>query len=86
MSYTRGATSLNLGNQQVTVHPYQELLSLNANKTFLGIIPSGVYTAQVEIQDGITDVKFIIKKGTTFIFSKFAFFSFALLTSFIICS
>jgi len=71
MSYTRGATSLNLGNQQVTVHPYQELLSLNANKTFLGIIPSGVYTAQVEIQDGITDVKFIIKKGTTFIFSKF---------------
>lgn len=71
MSYTRGATSVSLGKQQVTVHPYQELLSLNANKTFLGIIPSGVYQADVAIIDSGANVTFRIKRDTTFLFSKY---------------
>jgi hypothetical protein len=70
MSYSKGATSINKGDQLVTVHPYQELSSLNANKTFLGLLEPGVYQVQIEIQDTGGSVVFVIKKGTTLIFKK----------------
>ncbi|HNQ20542.1 MAG TPA: hypothetical protein PKI46_05725, partial [Bacteroidales bacterium] len=70
MSYEAGATSINLGNQQVNIHPYQELTSLNANKLLLGLFNPGVYYSDIEISSDATTVTFTIKKNTTFMFKK----------------
>lgn len=70
MAYTPGATSLNNGNQQVNIHPYQELTSLNANKLLLGLFEPGVYNSKISITQNSNNVFFTIKQGTTFIFNK----------------
>jgi len=70
MGYTLGATNIDNGLQQVNIHSYQELTSLNANKLLLGLFEHGVYSSSVEITSGAETVTFIVKKGSSFIFEK----------------
>jgi len=71
MGYTAHTTSNPNGNQQVNVHPKQELTSFNANKLFQGLLQEGVYNAEVTgpvYSD--PNYVFTIKAGTTLVFSK----------------
>jgi hypothetical protein len=68
--YTAGATNIDNGLQQVNIHSYQELTSLNANKLLLGLFEHGVYNTEVSISTVGNDVLFTIKKGSTFFFEK----------------
>jgi len=70
MAYNVGSVSDDNGLQQVSLHPQQELTSLNANKTLRGLWEPGVYNTEAEVSGDATNVIFTIKKGTTFIFNK----------------
>lgn len=65
-----GATATNNGKQQINIHPYQELTSLNANKLLYGIIEKGVYNCNITIDSDPTFVYFNIAEGTVFVFEK----------------
>jgi hypothetical protein len=65
-----GATSTNNGKQQVNIHPYQELTSLNANKLLYGIIEKGVYNCDISIDSDSSYINFRISEGTVFVFEK----------------
>lgn len=65
-----GATATNNGKQQINIHPYQELTSLNANKLLYGIIEKGVYNCNITIDSDATSVNFNIAEGTVFVFEK----------------
>lgn len=70
MAYASGAINEDNGLQQINIHSYQELTSLNANKLLLGMFEHGVYNAQVTLSNDTTDVFFNILKGSTFLFEK----------------
>jgi hypothetical protein len=63
-------TSTNLGKQQVSIYPFQQLSSVYGNEVNFGIHNPGVYSAAVEVTIVSTNVNFIIKAGTTLIFQR----------------
>jgi hypothetical protein len=65
-----GATNINLGRQQVTVTPYQDLTSVNADQIISGIIRQGVYNSTVAIDSDVSNVYFNIAAGSTFVFER----------------
>ncbi len=70
MAYAEGATNVDNGLQQINIHSYQELTSLNANKLLLGMFEHGVYNAEVVLTEDPVDAHINILKGSTFLFEK----------------
>lgn len=65
MSYTD-----NLGNQHVSIYPYQELDSVLGNQIIHKLIKPGVYDARVTITKSASEVLFTIHRGSTFVFYR----------------
>ena len=73
-----GNYSNNIGNQQVTIFPYQDLTSYNANQILYGLIGNGFFEGSVSVVDGgvlggsytSAQVVFIVSSGSTFTFVR----------------
>lgn len=65
-------TTTNIGNQQVTIYPYQQLSSVFGNEVSYGVLNPGVYSSGVTITDGGGSVIFTIAAGTTLVFQRSA--------------
>ena len=65
-------TTVNNGNQQVSIYPYQQLSSVLGNEVSYGILNPGVYSSAVVITDGGANIVFTIKAGTTLVFQRSA--------------
>lgn len=64
------ATTVNRGKQQITVYPYEELTSVNANQILQGLIQPGVSNTKVELVDAGANFGIKIKAGATFVFKQ----------------
>ena len=63
-------STINNGQQQVSIYPYQQLSSVYGNALYYGNLNPGVYSTEVVITFGASDVVFTIKAGTTLIFQR----------------
>lgn len=66
-----------VGRQQITIYPYQDLTSINGDQILYGLFSQGAYNVQIELEDGAEggslgadNIGFIIKKGSTFMFEE----------------
>lgn len=66
------ATNINRGAQQITIYPYQEITSLNANQILYGVLQPGVSNIEVSLYSPSSNafIGIQIKKGATFIFEQ----------------
>lgn len=62
--------SVNIGKQQVSLFPYQELDSVYGNQILHRIIKPGVFDAKVSIVRSGSEVQFIIAKNSMFVFRR----------------
>ena len=64
------STDINLGNQQITIYPYQEITSINANQILYNLIQPSVSSAKIELYQPQSTDQFGIRilAGATFIF------------------
>jgi hypothetical protein len=63
-------TSINVGNQQVSIYPYQQLSSVYGNEVSYGILNPGVYSAGLTITQNGSAVTFHVQPGTTLVFQR----------------
>jgi len=66
------ATNVNLGKQQITIYPYQEITSVNANQILYNLVRPGVSNVKVEVYSPLEPSQFGIKiyAGATMIFEQ----------------
>lgn len=64
------ATNVNLGKQQITIYPYQEITSINANQILYNLVRPGVSNVKVEVYSpaNIDQIGIKIYAGTTMVF------------------
>lgn len=73
-----GTYTLNRGNQQVTIYPYQDLTSYYGNQILYGLIPQGVFTGEASVIDGGSlgnpytshQAVFRVSPGSVFVFIR----------------
>jgi len=60
-----------LGKQQISIYPYQDLTSINGDQILLKLFSQGMYEAEVTVtEEDATHIDITIKKGTTFVFES----------------
>ena len=66
------ATNINLGKQQITIYPYQEITSVNANQILYQLVQPGVSNIKVEVYAPLEPGQFGVKiySGATMVFEQ----------------
>jgi hypothetical protein len=72
--------AVDLGKQQITIYPYQDLTSINGDQILLNLFTQGVHECEVQLVDGndlgapvgmtSDEIGILLKKGTTFLFES----------------
>lgn len=63
-------SSVNIGSQQVSIYPFQELKSVLGNEIIHGLFDEGVFNATVTVTNNGTNVNFNIGPMTTLMFKR----------------